>query len=165
VSTLSQQTYVYLDYYINVSEKFYKLPPINEFMILRRQKITIVQVRKPIVKQTVNENLLWFGNSLGLFNLRDKDKSCYRIFVVLLKSSKSTNPTSSDELAFRLNLSRGTVVHHLNKLMDSGIVINVSGGYILRVGNLRLLIEELEKDVVRTLDNLKTVAESIDESL
>ena len=146
-------------------KSFINTPTITDFMILRRQKITIVQVRKPVTKQSVNENLLRFGNSLSLFNPRDKDKSCYRIFVALLKASKSTNPTSSDELAFRLNLSRGTVVHHLNKLMDSGIVVGASSGYILRVGNLKLLIDELEKDVVRTLNGLKSVAESIDEDL
>jgi len=53
---------------------------------------------------------------------------------------------SSDELADRLGLSRGTVVHHLNKLLDSGIIVQAHRGYILRVDSLRELIQSLKKD-------------------
>ena len=69
---------------------------------------------------------------------------------------------SSDELAYRLSLSRGTVVHHINKLMDAGIVIHHQGRYMLRVDNLSSLIDEVEKDLKRTCDGLKAVAKEID---
>jgi predicted transcriptional regulator len=100
-----------------------------------------------------------------LFNLRDKDKSCFRVFIELVKSAKKGIPLSSDELADRLGLSRGTVVHHLNKLLDSGIIVQAHRGYILRVDSLRALIDEVEKDLRRTCDDLRTMAEEIDESL
>src|SRR3990167_11073730 len=80
-------------------------------------KITIISLRRPLEK-TINQELQWFGNSLGLFNLRDKDKSCFRVFIELLKAAKANMPLTSDELAYRLNLSRGTVIHHINKLME-----------------------------------------------
>ena len=130
-------------------------------MIIRRQKITIMQVRRP-PKQDMNDELQWLGNSLGLFNVRDKDRSCYRIFVELLKAARHNVPLSSDELAYSLHLTRGTVVHHLNKLMQAGLVIQAGRGYLLRVANLHQLIEELEKDAIRTLENLKKVAKDID---
>lgn len=130
-------------------------------MIIRRQKLTIVQIRRP-PRQDLNDELQWLGNSLGLFNLRDRDKSCYRIFVELLKAARRNQPISSDELAFHLNLTRGTVVHHLNKLIEAGIVVQADRGYLLRVANLQQLIEELEKDIMRTCDNLKRVAKNID---
>ena len=133
-------------------------------MLVRRQKITIVQVRRP-PKQDINDELQWLGNSLGLFNLRDKDKSCYRIFVELLKAARHNAPISSDELAYNLHLTRGTVVHHLNKLMEAGLVIQAGRGYLLRVANLKQLIEELEKDAIRTLENLKKVATNIDKDM
>ncbi|MFH1316643.1 MAG: winged helix-turn-helix domain-containing protein [Candidatus Woesearchaeota archaeon] len=101
-------------------------------MRLIRQKITIINIRKPQI-HNINDKLKWFGNSLGLFNLRDKDKSCYRIFIELLKSSRKATPLSSDQLAERLNLSRGTVIHHLSKLMESGIVVHEGNKYLLRV--------------------------------
>ncbi len=123
-----------------------------------------MNLRKPVHKN-VNQELQWLGSSLGLFNLRDKDKSCFRVFIELVKSAKRGIPLSSDELAYRLGLSRGTVIHHINKLIDSGIVVQANRGYILRVGTLRELIDEVEKDLSRTCDDLKKMAEEIDESL
>ena len=123
-----------------------------------------MSIRKPVQKN-VNQELQWLGSSLGLFNLRDKDKSCFRVFIELIKNAKIGKPLSSDEIAYSLGLSRGTVVHHLNKLLDSGIVVEAERGYILRVSNLRDLINEVEKDLERTLDELRDMAEEIDESL
>jgi len=128
------------------------------------QRITIMSIRKPVQKN-INQELQWLGSSLGLFNLRDKDKSCFRVFIELIKNAKLGKPLSSDEIAYSLGLSRGTVVHHLNKLLDSGIVMEAERGYILRVSNLRGLINEVEKDLERTLDELREMAEEIDNSL
>ena len=133
-------------------------------MIITHQRITIIRTSKP-QKKDINEELQWLGNSLGLFNLRDKDKSCFRIFIELLKSAKNQTPVSSDEIAYKLNLSRGTVIHHINKLKESGIVVQTKNRYILRVNTLKGLIEELRKDLERALDDLKEIAEDIDKAL
>ncbi len=127
-------------------------------------KITIVSSRKPSTKN-VNEELQWLGNSLGLFNLRDKDKSCYRIFLELLKAAKARVPLSSDEIALRSGLTRGTVIHHLNKLIEAGIAVHHRNRYMLRVDNLKDLVKEVEHDIVRACKDLELVAEEIDSRL
>ena len=127
------------------------------------QRITIIKIRKPVTRN-INHELQWLGSSLGLFNLRDKDKSCFRIFIELVKNTKQ-KPLSSDELAYMLGLTRGTVVHHLHKLLDAGIVVPMERGYILRVDNLQDLIDEVEKDVTRTISHLKKMAKEIDDGL
>ena len=132
-------------------------------MIISR-KITIVRVNKPNPND-VNDKLQWLGDSLGLFNLRDKDKSCFRIFIELLKAAKLQHPLSSDELAAHLGITRGTVVHHLNKLIGAGIVIVHGSKYMLRVDNLKDLVEEIRRDLNRTCDKLSAVAEDIDYAL
>ena len=133
-------------------------------MVVIRQRITIIQTRRP-ARQSLNEELQFFGNSLGLFNMRDKDQSCFRIFIELLKAAKLQQPRSSDELAYKLKLSRGTVVHHINKLMESGIVVHEANRYLLRVNNLEVLVEEIKRDVNRSLENLKNIAKEIDLAL
>ena len=133
-------------------------------MVYIRQRITIVNIRKP-AEHNVNQELQWFGSSLGLFNLRDKDKSTFRLFIELLKSAKANNTLTSDELASKLSLSRGTIIHHINKLMESGLVIHEGNRYILRVENLKSLIDEVEKDLKRACEDLKEVAKEIDERL
>ncbi len=131
-------------------------------MVIHYQRLTIIRYNHSSSKKSVNEKLQWLGNSLGLFNLRDKDKSCFRIFIELIKSAKKEQPLSSDELAERLGLSRGTVVHHLNKLMESGIVVVHKNKYILRVNNLNQLVDELKKDADRMFNDLKDAASEID---
>ncbi|MBU4284325.1 MAG: winged helix-turn-helix domain-containing protein [Nanoarchaeota archaeon] len=128
------------------------------------QRITIVRHSKPL-KKNINEELQWFGSSLGLFNLRDRNSSCFRIFIELVKSSRKKKLLSSDELAYKTGLSRGTIIHHLNKLIGSGIVVNEKNKYILRVDNLKVLVDEIEKDINRTCSDLKEIAKNIDEEL
>jgi len=133
-------------------------------MVTRIQRITIIRTKRPPLTN-VNDELQWFGGSLGLFNLRDKDRSCFRIFIELVKASQNQDIISSDDLALRLALTRGTVVHHLNKLLEAGIIINNRNRYELRVTSLRALIQELENDMKRMYGELYNVAEQLDEKL
>lgn len=127
-------------------------------------RITIVRIRRPAT-QNIHEELQWLGSSLGLFNLRDKDKSCFRLFIELIRATKRNEPMTSDQLAYQTHLSRGTVVHHLHKLRDAGIVVYEDKGYKLRVEDLRHLVEEIEKDLTRTCEELRGIAEEIDKKL
>ena len=109
---------------------------------------------------------LGFGGSLGLFSKRDKDKSCFRIFIALVRDLKTEHKgMTSDELATSLHLTRGTVIHHLNKLMQSGIVTSENNKYALRVERLSELVDLVEKDIHETLTQLRTVATDIDKQL
>jgi len=128
------------------------------------QKITVIKIRKP-AKNDINEELQWLGTSLGLFSLRDRDKSCFRIFIELIKTTKKKQGLTSDELAYRLNLSRGTVIHHIKKLRRGGLVVLKDKKYILRVDNLNSLVEEVKKDISRTYEDLKDIAIDIDRKL
>lgn len=133
-------------------------------MAFIQRRITIVTMRKP-ARPSLNEELQWFGSSLGLFGLRDKDRSMFRVFIELLKAAKVNRPMSSDELADALALSRGTVVHHLNKLIEYGLVLYDGKYYWLRDNNLELLIEELRKDTERAMDDIRRAARELDQLL
>jgi predicted transcriptional regulator len=133
-------------------------------MIIKQQRITIIKIRKPGSKN-INEELQWLGSSLGLFSLRDKDKSSFRVFIELLKATKRHEGLNSDELAYRLGLSRGTVVHHLKKLIDSGLVVSEKKKYLLRVDSLGTLVDEIERDMKQACEDLKQIAKEIDEKL
>ena len=133
-------------------------------MIIRSNRITINRIRKP-KDSAINDELQWFFDSLGLLGNRDRNKSCFRMVIILLKSLKHGQGMTSDEISERVNLSRGTVVHHLNKLMDSGVVINYKNKYMLRVDNLSSLINEIEHDLYSTMTALRKVAEDIDNRL
>ncbi|MBI2142683.1 winged helix-turn-helix transcriptional regulator [Candidatus Woesearchaeota archaeon] len=128
-------------------------------------KITIVRTKKPVSRGSINEDIKWLCSSLGLFTLRDKDSSCYRIFIELLKGSRAHRALSSDDIANMLGLSRGTVVHHINRLMDSGLVVSERSRYLLRMDNLEVLMDELERDLERAFEGIKAAAKRIDRQL
>ena len=129
--------------------------------MLIEKRITIVKIRKQ-PKTGLNEDLQWIGSSLGLFGDRDKDKSCFRLFIELLKAAKLGLPASSDELAKQANLSRGTIVHHLNRLIEFGIVVPYRKKYVLREPHLEQLIEDLKKDTELFFNEIKKTAKEID---
>ena len=126
------------------------------------KRIVVVKIRKKH-HDNVNEDLRWMGNSLGLFGIRDKDSSCFRMFIILLKHRDKT--ISSDEIAESLGLTRGTVVHHLNKLMNAGVVVREKGGYILRENSMQGVIRDMRKDMETMFGELRRAAKEIDQKL
>lgn len=131
---------------------------------MRFLRITIIRSSRP-ERDNLNQELQYLGQSLGLFSERDKDKSCFRIFIVLVKALKSGKKFTSDEIAIQTNLSRGTIIHHLNRLMESGIVISQKNYYTLAVDNIEELVELAKSNVIKTFDNLKITARNIDKRL
>ena len=133
-------------------------------MLITSQRITIIRLRRPLSKN-INDELHWLGHSLGLFGSRDRDKSCFRLFIELLKQAHNEEGLTSDSLAEKLALSRGTVVHHLRKLQESGIVIAQNNRYLLRVSDLETLVEEVNYDIDRTFEALTEMARAIDKEI
>jgi predicted transcriptional regulator len=131
---------------------------------MKPTRITIIKAERPEL-QNVNDLLQWYGGSLGLFNMRDKDRSCFRVFIVLLKSSKKKQGISSEEIAEATSLSRGTVVYHLNKLIEAGLAKESKKKYYLEAGSLEGLTEKIRLDVGVALDNLKSLGKEIDKKM
>ena len=130
----------------------------------RVMRLTVIRIRKPAEKD-VNKDLQWFSESFGLFGERDKEKSCFRVFLELIKAARRKTALNSDEIALRANLTRATVIHHLNRLIESGIVIHHENRYLLRTNNLEELIDEIKKDTLRLFEDIKVMAEELDEEL
>jgi len=122
--------------------------------------IRIIKLKKP--RNEINDELQWICRSLGLFGERDKEKSCYRVFIELLKNNQGL---TSDEIANSTHITRGTVIHHLNKLMDSELVISQKNKYRLRTRNLHKLIREIEDDIEETLHEMEKIAKKIDKKI
>ena len=125
------------------------------------KEITILNLERE-EDDKLNDEIQWFSNCIGMFNKRDKEKSCFRIFIHLLKEK---DVLSSDEIAERSSLSRATVIHHIAKLRDSGIVIKKEKGYALKTRSFEELTNEIEKDISRTMDKLRLISKKIDEEL
>lgn len=113
----------------------------------------------------INTDLQWLCFSLGLFPVRDYNSSMYRLFIELVKDRRTDRVSTSDELAARVGLSRGTVVHHLNKMMETGIVLRSEAGYALKDSTVEKMVEGLRSEVATLFDDIEDVAKRIDERL
>jgi len=127
-------------------------------------EIKLVKIRQ-MPKKNIHEELIWLANSLGLVTKRDKDKSCYRLFLELLKSAKNQEMLTSDDLALRLNLTRATVIHHLKNLIRLGFVKHIDNRYILVSDSLIDLIRDIDNNYRRTMKQIYTIAKVIDDEL
>jgi DNA-binding MarR family transcriptional regulator len=87
------------------------------------------------------------------------------VFITLFHAVNDDGALRSDDIADRTKLSRGTVVHHLNKLRDRNIVARANNEYFLRVDSLATLTEEIRNDVNDALDDIEAVAKRIDDQL
>ena len=126
----------------------------------------ILRIKKP-KKETdpnmeLNKDLQWFCKSFGLFGERDKEKSCYRVFFQLMRNKDGL---TSDEVADKTHITRGTAIHHINRLMDSGLVISQKKKYRLRTRNLLKLIKDIEEDVEETFKEMERIAKKIDKKM
>ncbi|MEM1582044.1 MAG: helix-turn-helix domain-containing protein [Candidatus Bathyarchaeia archaeon] len=117
---------------------------------------------RPLSKVDPEKDLEWICKSLGFLEPRDRKKTAFRIFKALLEATRENKGLTSDELAAELSLTRGTMVHHLNRMIKSGLVIYHEGTYKLRGRSLKSTIEETHRDINRIFENLYKIAESID---
>ena len=107
----------------------------------------------------------WICKCFGFLESRDKEKTAARIFKALLESVKQGRGLSSDKLAEDTGLTRGTMVHHLNKMIRSGLVVHREGQYELRSMSMQRTIQEIRRDIERVFEDIIHIAKSIDENL
>ena len=124
----------------------------------------IYKIKRP-EKLNINSQLQWFSQSLGLFNKRDKEKSCFRIFIALVEAKKSSRYLSSDEIAEKANLTRATIIHHLKNLEDHGLIKKESNRYSLSCKNFSSIIQHLQEQFKQSLEELEDTANNLDKLL
>ncbi len=129
------------------------------------QQITIKKILSPS-PGNLDEDINYLCKSLGYFSQRYKQDTAGKIFRLLVKEACVTDTClSSDEIAEKLNLTRGAIVHHLNNFISSGIVINEHNRYRLRSVSLQKSMEEVREDINRIMQQMIKIAIDVDEKL
>ena len=122
--------------------------------------ITIKKIKRP-KSSDLNNDIQIISQSFGLFSKRDKEKSCFRVFLEIVKS-KGMN---AEEITLNTHLTRATIIHHLNFLIKSGLIIKKGHKYFLRGETLEGLIKEISNDMNKTFSELDKLAKNIDSEM
>ena len=128
------------------------------------KQFMIKKLREPTEKELDND-IGWVCNSLGFISLRDQDNTAFKILKALIKEAKEGKGLTSEELTQKVEPTIGSVIYHLKKLMKAGLVVKLDSAYELRMKSLFSTIEEIEKDITITLEDIKKVALDIDDKI
>ncbi|MGC8817394.1 MAG: winged helix-turn-helix domain-containing protein [Candidatus Hadarchaeum sp.] len=123
-------------------------------------EITIRGMKQP-AKSTLEGDLKWFCESLGLLGVRDKSETALKIFRALLIESKK-GPVTIEAISDHVNLSRTAIVHHLNRMRKAGVVLKEGNRWELRSHSLQKMVDEIELDIQRVLKSVREIAEDLD---
>ncbi len=127
------------------------------------RRIIIKKVEMP-PPGSLQRDIDFICKSFGYFSDRDKKGTAGKIFRIIVQKAKDKG-LSSEEIARRLRLTRGAIVHHLNSFIESGLIIREGNTYKLRAQSLQKSIDEIKEDIDRMFNELKKIAKEIDERL
>lgn len=130
-------------------------------MLRSLKQFVIRKLREPTEKQ-LDKDIEWICNSFGFITPRDQDKTAFKILKALIKAAKEDKGLTSEELTELVEPTIGSVIYHLKKLMKAGLVVKLDSTYELRMNSLLTTIEEIEKEISLTIEDIKNVAEDID---
>ncbi len=128
------------------------------------RKITLYSQRPP-EDEEVQAIVDWLCNSLGLVSGRDKERTAATIFKRIVEASERGERLTTTQLAEELDVTRGTINHHLRNFIEAGLLTREKRTIRLRRHSLSRTIEELRRDADRIFDELKRFAEEVDEEL
>jgi DNA-binding Lrp family transcriptional regulator len=124
------------------------------------RKIAIRSLERPDT-DSPEALLKWFCTALGL-SANDSDDIEEKILKELFYSARANEGISSSEMNLDTDLSRSTVIYHLNRLIETGIAVKRGRKYYLRANEMSKVIEELEYDIEREMQRMLDVAKEFD---
>lgn len=102
----------------------------------------------------------WFCAVFGLSE--EKDSIEEQLLKRFMSEAYRSNGISSTELSETTNMPRSTIIYHLNRFIDSGLVIKRGRRYYLRASEMRKTIEEIEYDIEREMRRMFDMAAEFD---
>jgi len=124
-----------------------------------------IKRREPPAPKSLDKDFMWLCRSLGLVSLRDKSATTTRVFKAIVIATKKFGGITIPQLTQALGLSRTTVIHHLEEIWDTGLIVKEGMRFRLRRYNLASTIEEIRQDLNRIFDRIEKIADDIDKEM
>ncbi len=108
------------------------------------------------------EFVRWVCEVFGLSGDSNGNTLDQQILEKLIIASKLGTGISSSEIKPKGDVARSTVIYHLNRLMDAGLVVKKGRKYHLRGTDMASAIREIEYDLNRELTSMQDAAAEFD---
>ncbi|MDE1846251.1 MAG: hypothetical protein KGH53_03160 [Candidatus Micrarchaeota archaeon] len=129
--------------------------------MVAEEKIVVRQVQKP-KKENVDTLVSWFLKSLDLSEENSLEPELLKKIVA---ANFEGSGITSMELHVRLETPRTTVIYHLNRFINSGLVVRKGRKYFLRATDMESTFEEMQADMVREFGRMMEFAEKFDQMM
>ncbi|MGC8587098.1 MAG: hypothetical protein ACP5K9_02295 [Candidatus Micrarchaeia archaeon] len=125
-----------------------------------RDEIVIVKsVGKP--RDTSSDELIrWFCRAFGLTEKPEDMEP--KLLKAIVHASFAGKGITSKELYKMLEEPRSTIIYHLNRLIETGVIVRKGRRYYLRSADMQSTIEELQADMMREFERFEEYAEKLD---
>lgn len=128
---------------------------------MERERQIILRSEEKPRRREKEEELAWLCRCFGF---EDGDLG-QRFLLEILKAEQKEKGMRSLALSSKMHVTRGGAVYHLNRLMESGLVVRKGREYELRAPNLEETLEEIEEDLLRMMKRMRGIAKELDEEL
>ncbi len=125
------------------------------------RQIVIRYINTPSNEEDVDSEIDYIYQCLGLGDERD-DVGRF-VFRALIRASAQSTGISSRDIMQLSEVSQAAVIYHLNLFQRSGLVIKDGRMYYLRSRNLEQTLEEMQNDMHRRFEHLKSIAKKVEE--
>ncbi|MDE1832856.1 MAG: winged helix-turn-helix transcriptional regulator [Candidatus Micrarchaeota archaeon] len=103
----------------------------------------------------------WFCNVLGLSD--DEGESVEeQMLREFAEAAYNNEGLSSAEIKLETPMARSTVIYHLNRFMDTGLIVKRGRKYYLRASEMSKAIEEIEYDIEKEMRKMLDTAREFD---
>ncbi|MEM0149430.1 MAG: hypothetical protein QXW10_00855 [Candidatus Micrarchaeaceae archaeon] len=126
------------------------------------KKIVIRSVDKPLKSKSPDALISWFCEALGLSGEGESDSIESEILKKFLMAAQKNIGISSSNIKLGKGVPRSTVIYHLNRLIESGLIVKRGRKYYMRAQALSTSIEEIEYDIDREFQRMIDMAKEFD---
>ncbi len=114
-------------------------------------------------KKTTQQLIKWFCMAFGLENESSADQGIEEeLLGKFIAAAYSDKGISSSEIKLKNKIARSTVIYHLNRMMEAGLIVKRGRQYYLRATDMYRSIEEIEYDLEREMMRMLDTAKEFD---
>lgn len=125
------------------------------------EQIAIRFIEKP--DQNDAEGIIrWYCDVFGLSNPDAENPIEEQILKSFVEAARDGKGLSSSEMDLETKLARSTVIYHLNRFRDAGLIVKRGRKYFLRAAKMEGVIQEIGYDLERELRGLVDNAKRLD---